>query len=86
MILVTELTRWGRSMLDLFYTLPDLHAWDGSLVAQTEFQFELCSAPGTRIAPLLAALAEFERDWLRERGAMFRGCEHSWLKANRIGK
>ena len=44
------------------------------------------SAPGTRIAPLLAALAEFERDWLRERGVMFRGCEHSWLKANRIGK
>lgn len=83
MILVTELTRWGRSMLDLFYTLPDLYAWDGSLVAQTEWQFERCSAQGTRIASLLA---EFERDWLRERGAMFRGCEHSWLKANRIGK
>ena len=26
-ILVTELTRWGRSMLDLFHTLRDLQAW-----------------------------------------------------------
>jgi putative DNA-invertase from lambdoid prophage Rac len=34
-ILVTELTRWGRSMLDLFHTLQDLQAWDVSLVAQT---------------------------------------------------
>ena len=32
-ILVTELTRWGRSMLDLFHTLQDLQAWDVSLVA-----------------------------------------------------
>ena len=26
-ILVTELTRWGRSMLDLFHTLQDLQSW-----------------------------------------------------------
>jgi len=26
-ILVTELTRWGRSMVDLFHTLQDLQAW-----------------------------------------------------------
>jgi DNA invertase Pin-like site-specific DNA recombinase len=26
-ILVTELTRWGRSTLDLFHTLNDLQAW-----------------------------------------------------------
>jgi putative DNA-invertase from lambdoid prophage Rac len=34
-ILVTELTRWGRSMLDLFHTLQDLQAWGVALVAQT---------------------------------------------------
>ena len=34
-ILITELTRWGRSMLDLFHTLQDLQAWGVSLVAQT---------------------------------------------------
>ena len=41
MILVTELTRWGRSVLDLFRTLQDLQAWEVSLVAQTGLQFDL---------------------------------------------
>jgi putative DNA-invertase from lambdoid prophage Rac len=65
--LVTELTRWGRSMLDLFHTLQDLQAWGVSLVAQTGLQFELRSAQGKLIASLRAALAEFERDLLPER-------------------
>lgn len=66
-ILVTELTRWGRSLLDLFHTLQDLQAWNVSLVAQTGLQFDLRSAQGKLIASLMAALAEFERDLLRER-------------------
>ena len=66
-ILVTELTRWGRSMLDLFHTLQDLQSWDVSLVAQTGLQFDLRGAQGKLIASLMAALAEFERDLLRER-------------------
>ena len=66
-ILVTELTRWGRSMLDLVHTLQDLQAWGISRVAQTGLQFDLRSAQGKLIASLMAALAEFERDLLRER-------------------
>jgi putative DNA-invertase from lambdoid prophage Rac len=66
-ILVTELTRWGRSMLDLFHTLQDLQAWDVSLVAQTGLPFDLRTAQGKLITSLMAALAEFERDLLRER-------------------
>ena len=66
-ILVTELTRWGRSMLDLFHTLQDLQAWGVSLVAQTGLQFDLRSAQGKLSASLMAALSEFERDLLRER-------------------
>ena len=66
-ILVTELTRWGRSMRDLFRTLQDLQAWEVSLVAQTGLQFDLRTAQGKLIASLMAALAEFERDLLRER-------------------
>jgi len=66
-ILVTELTRWGRSMLDLFRTLQDLQAWEVSLVAQTGLQCDLRTAQGKLIASLMAALAEFERDLLRER-------------------
>lgn len=34
-ILVTELTRWGRSTFDLVQTLHDLQAWSVSLIAQT---------------------------------------------------
>jgi putative DNA-invertase from lambdoid prophage Rac len=62
-----ELTRWGRSMLDLFHTLQDLQAWGVSLVAQTGLQFDLRSAQGKLIASLVAALADFELDLLRER-------------------
>jgi|ERR1039457_7296169 putative DNA-invertase from lambdoid prophage Rac len=57
-ILVTELTRWGRSMLDFFHTLQDLQAWGVSLVAQTGLQFDLRSAQSKLIASLMAALAD----------------------------
>jgi putative DNA-invertase from lambdoid prophage Rac len=66
-ILVTELTRWGRSMLDLLHTLQDLQAWNVSLIAHTGLQLDLRSAQGKLIASLMAALAEFEGDLLRER-------------------
>jgi len=66
-ILVIELTRWGRSMLDLFHTRRIYKPGGVSLVAQTGLQFDLRSAQGKLIASLMAALAEFERDLLRER-------------------
>jgi putative DNA-invertase from lambdoid prophage Rac len=66
-IAVTELTRWGRSTLDLVHTLQDLQAYGVSLVAQTGLQFDLASAQGKLIASVMASLAEFERDLLRER-------------------
>ena len=47
--------------------LQDLQAWGISRVAQTGLQFDLHSAQGKLIASLMAALAEFERDLLRER-------------------
>jgi DNA invertase Pin-like site-specific DNA recombinase len=67
LILVTELTRWGRSTLDLFHTLNDLQSWGVSLIAQTGLQFDLGTPQGKLIAMMMAALAEFERDLLRER-------------------
>jgi DNA invertase Pin-like site-specific DNA recombinase len=45
-LFVTEYTRWGRSILDLFRTVHDLQAWDVSLVAQTGVQLDLPSAQG----------------------------------------
>jgi len=66
-ILVTELTRWGRSTLDLVQILQNLQAWNVSLIAQTGLQFDLATPQGKLIASIMAALAEFERDLLRER-------------------
>jgi putative DNA-invertase from lambdoid prophage Rac len=66
-ILVTELTRWGRSTIDLLTTLQDLASWQVSIIAQTGFQFDLSSAQGKLLAGIMASLAEFERDLLKER-------------------
>lgn len=66
-ILVTEMTRWGRSTLDLIQTLQELHSWGVSLIAQTGLQFDLTTPQGRLIAQLMAALAEFERDVVSER-------------------
>ena len=67
LVLVTELTRWGRSTMDLFHTLHDLQSWGVCLIAQTGLQFDLATPQGKLIATLMAGLAEFERDLLRER-------------------
>jgi putative DNA-invertase from lambdoid prophage Rac len=66
-IVVTELTRWGRSTIDLVHTLNDLQARGVSLIAQTGLQFDLRTAQGKLVASLMSALAEFERDLLHER-------------------
>jgi DNA invertase Pin-like site-specific DNA recombinase len=66
-ILVTELTRWGRSTLDLIQTLQDLSHWGVSLIAQTGTQFDLDTPQGKLIASIMASIAEFERDLVRER-------------------
>ena len=66
-VLVTELTRWGRSSADLLATLQDLQSWGVSLIAQSGLQFDLSTAQGKLIATLLAALAEFERGLIQER-------------------
>lgn len=67
LILVTELTRWSRSTLDLFHTLNDLQSWGVGLIAQTGLQFDLSTPQGKLIATLMSGFAEFERDLLRER-------------------
>ncbi len=66
-ILVTEMTRWGRSTIDLIETLQSLQNWGVSLIAQTGLQFDLNTAQGRLIAHLMASIAEFERDLVRER-------------------
>ena len=66
-VLVTELTRWGRSTIDLIHTLQELQSWGVSLVAQSGLQFDLRTSQGKLIASIMASLAEFERDLIKER-------------------
>lgn len=66
-VLVTELSRWGRSTADLIDTLRTLQAKNVSLLAQTGLEFDLATPQGKLIATLMAGLAEFERDLIRER-------------------
>jgi len=66
-ILVTELSRWGRSTQDLVQTLDDLHSWKVSVLAQTGLSFDLGTASGKLMRTIMAGLAEFERDLIRDR-------------------
>ncbi len=66
-VLVTELSRWGRSTQDLVQTLDDLHGWKVSVLAQTDLSFDLSTASGKLMRTIMAGLAEFERDFIRER-------------------
>jgi len=66
-VLVTELSRWGRSTVDLVNTLDDLHSWGVSVIAQTGLSFDLATPGGKLMRTLMAGLAEFERDLVRER-------------------
>lgn len=89
-VLVTELTRWGRSTTDLLHTLQELETYGVSLVAQTGLQFDLRSPQGKLFASLMSALAEFERDLLRERirsgiaAAQERGVKFGRQKGQRV--
>jgi DNA invertase Pin-like site-specific DNA recombinase len=66
-VLVTELSRWGRSTIDLLHTLRELEARLVSLIAMSGMAFDLGTATGRMLATVLAGIAEFERDLLRER-------------------
>src|SRR5262249_28748242 len=66
-VLVTDLSRWGRSLQDLLATLQELHGYGVSVIAQTGLQFDLSTPQGKLFAGIMGGLAEFERDLLSER-------------------
>lgn len=66
-ILVTELSRWGRSTIDLLNTLRELENWKVSVIAMSGMTFDLSSPYGRMLATFLSGIAEFERDLISER-------------------
>ncbi len=66
-VLVTELSRWGRSTTDLLATLKELEARRVSVIALNGMAFDLGTPHGRMIATVLAGIAEFERELIQER-------------------
>jgi putative DNA-invertase from lambdoid prophage Rac len=66
-VLVTELSRWGRSTVDLLNTLRELESWKVSVIAMNGMAFDLSSPHGRMLATFLSGIAEFERDLISER-------------------
>jgi DNA invertase Pin-like site-specific DNA recombinase len=66
-VLVTELTRWGRSTSDLIDTTETLVSKGVSLEALQGLDFDLSTPQGKLLRTIFAGLAEFERDLIRDR-------------------
>lgn len=66
-VLVTELSRWGRSTLDLLNTLRQLESQKVSLIAMSGMALDLSTPHGRMMATFLSGIAEFERDLISER-------------------
>ena len=66
-VLVTELSRWGRSTLDLLNTLRELEARRVSVIAMNGMAFDLSTPHGRMMATLLSGIAEFEHELISER-------------------
>ena len=66
-VLVTELSRWGRSTLDLLHTLKELESWRVSVIAMNGLAFDLATPHGRMMATIIAGIADFERELLQER-------------------
>lgn len=66
-IVVTELSRWSRSTADLLSTLTTLADYKCSLAALNGADFDFATASGKLMLTVLGAVAEFERELIRER-------------------
>jgi DNA invertase Pin-like site-specific DNA recombinase len=84
LVLVSELSRWGRSTADLRITIEDLAARQVAIRALNGADLDISTAQGKLMLNLLAAISEFERDLLQER--IKSGIAHARSKGTKSGK
>ncbi len=83
-VLVTELSRWGRSTQDLLQTLEDLSKWNVNILALNGQQLDIKSAMGKMLLTVLSAVSEFERDLIKER--VRSGLANAQAKGKKLGR
>ena len=83
-VLVTELSRWGRSTQDLLSTLDELASRGVSVRALNGFDVDLSTPTGRVMVTLLAGIAEFETGLLTER--VKSGLARAKAKGKKLGR
>lgn len=84
MVLVTELSRWGRSTTDLRTTIEDLASRQVAVRALNGPDIDISTAQGRLMLNLLSAISEFERDLLQER--IKSGIAHARSRGTKSGR
>jgi putative DNA-invertase from lambdoid prophage Rac len=84
LVLVSELSRWGRSTPDLRGTVERLAECGVALRALNGPDLDISTAQGKLMLNLLASISEFERDLLRER--IKSGVAHARARGTKSGR
>jgi DNA invertase Pin-like site-specific DNA recombinase len=77
------LDRWGRNMTELVIELEEFSA-NGWMMMALKEQIDLSSAAGRLFANILASMANFERDRIRERTML--GLQRARAQGKKLGR
>lgn len=84
LVLVTELSRWGRSTTDLLQTIQDLADRCVGIRTLNGPDLDITTAQGELMLGLLSVISQFERSLLRER--IRSGIAHARSKGTKTGQ
>ena len=83
-VMVTELTRWGRSTIDLLDSINELAQCNVSLICLNGFDVDVSTPTGKLMLTLLSAISQFERDLIAERTRS--GLRAARARGKRLGR
>lgn len=83
-VLVTELSRWGRSTADLLSSVQIMASRHVSLLTVSGMEFDLSTPQGKLFLTMLAGISEFERDLIAERTRS--GLETAKARGTKLGR